>query len=70
MIEKHELDAIETRAHALRVTMPQICRIAGKHPQSWYRAKARGRAEYTLIKPIESTLDDLERGANPDRMAS
>lgn len=61
MIHENEMKAIEARAHALRKTMPQVCRLAGKFPQSWYRARARGKANYTLIDPIETALATLEK---------
>lgn len=60
MIHADELDAIVARAHALRISMPDLCRKAGVFPQSWYRAKKRGRAEYKIIKPIEIALSEME----------
>jgi hypothetical protein len=60
MIGKTELDGIEVRALAARVTMPNLCRRAGKFPSSWYRAKARGRADIALIDPIERALIAVE----------
>lgn len=61
MVEEHEMIALEARAHVARITMPELCRMAGKHPQSWYRARKRGRANYTLIDPLERAMADLER---------
>lgn len=60
MIHEPEMIALEQRAHAARVTMPQVCRKAGKHPQSWYRARARGAANYTLIDPLEKAMTEIE----------
>jgi hypothetical protein len=61
MISKPEIDAIEARALAARITMPDLCRKAGKFPSSWYRARQRGRAEISLIAPLETALDTIER---------
>jgi len=61
MIHADEIAELERRAHKVRVTMPELCRMAGKHPSSWYRARSRGRADYTLIAPLESAMDQLER---------
>ncbi len=60
MIHEAELIELERRAHEARVSMRDLCRKAGKHPQSWYRARKRGRAEYGLIKPLEDILKELE----------
>ena len=61
MIHENEMAELERRAHMARITMPELCRIAGKHPSSWYRARSRGRANYTLIDPLEKAMDQLER---------
>lgn len=61
MIHKPELDAIAARAHAVRMTMAEVCKRAGKHRQSWHRAYKRGKAEYTLIWPLEQALDAIEK---------
>jgi hypothetical protein len=60
MIGETDLIAIEARALAARVTMPDLCRRAGKFPTSWYRARKRGRADIRLIAPIERALDEIE----------
>ncbi len=61
MIHETELVALEQRAHSARITMRQLCVRAGVHPQSWYRARKRGRAEYTLVLPLELEMDAIER---------
>lgn len=61
MIHKAELDALKDRAHAARLTMTEVCRMANVWPQSWHRAFKRGRAEYTLILPLEKTMDAIEQ---------
>ena len=60
MVHEDELIALEKRAHAARVTMAEVCRRAGKHRQSWSRARRRGRAEYTLIDPLEKAMATIE----------
>ncbi len=40
--------------------MSDLCKRSGKFPQSWYRAKKRGRAEYKLIDALEATLRAIE----------
>jgi hypothetical protein len=60
MIHKEELLALEKRAHAARISMPELCRRAGKFPQSWFRARKRGRADYTLIDPLERMIKVIE----------
>lgn len=60
MIHKTELDALERRAHEARISMSDLCKRSGKFPQSWYRAKKRGRAEYKLIDALEATLRAIE----------
>jgi len=65
MIYIPELVAIERRAHEARVTMPTVCKRAGVFPSSWYRARKRGAANYTLIDPIEKALTEIEK----ERMA-
>lgn len=54
------MDAIKARAHAIRLTMRELCVIAKVHPQSWYRAYKRGRADYTIIRKLEGALDVAE----------
>jgi len=61
MIHEAELGALEARAHEARITMRQVCVRAKIHPQSWYRARKRGRAEYTLIDPLEKELSAIEQ---------
>lgn len=61
MIHKDEIAALEQRAHAARITMPQLCDRAGKYKQSWYRARANGKAAYSLFVPLEKAMDEIER---------
>ena len=61
MIHEPEMILLEQRAHAARVTMTDVCRYAGIHRQSWFRARKRGRANYTLIDPLEKAMDAIER---------
>ncbi len=60
MINETELIALEARAHALRLSMTEVCKLAGKHRQSWFRARKRGRAEYPFIRALESALEAFE----------
>jgi len=60
MIHEPEMIALEARAHAARITMPELCKRAGKFRQSWYRARKRGRAEYTLFYPLEQEMAKVE----------
>lgn len=60
MIHKDELTALERRAHEARISMGALCRRAGIFPQSWSRAKKRGRAEYRLVLPLEQELKRVE----------
>lgn len=61
MIHKAEMEALKERAHAARMTMPDVCRRAGIFPQSWHRAFKRGKANYTLIDPLEKAMSDIEQ---------
>lgn len=61
MIHAPEMIAIERRAHEARVSLPTLCKRAGIFPSSWYRARKRGSANYTLIDPIEKALAQVER---------
>lgn len=52
--------SIPLRAHKARISMSSLCKRAGKHRQAWSRAMKRGRADYTLIDPIERALTAIE----------
>lgn len=62
MIHKAEMDALKNRAHAARISMPDLCRAAVPlvHPQTWYRAYKRGRMEYRAFKRLEDAVSTLE----------
>lgn len=60
MVHEPELTYIAQRAHAARVSMAAVCKRAGKHRQAWSRAMKRGRADYTLVDPIERALTAIE----------
>lgn len=60
MVEKQEMDAIKARAHVIRMSMYDLCKLAGVHHQSWYRAYKRGRADYKIIRKLEGALDAAE----------
>lgn len=60
MIYVPEMVALERRAHEARITMMGLCKRAGVFPQSWYRARKRGSANYTLIDPLERAMREIE----------
>lgn len=60
MIQQAEIAALETRAHAARISMRQVCVKAGLFPQSWYRARKRGSMEYDPYNRLEGVLLRLE----------
>jgi hypothetical protein len=60
MIHIPEMLVLERRAHNARTTMAGVCKRAGIFPQSWYRARKRGSANYTLIDPLEKALSAIE----------
>lgn len=65
MIDKSEMDALKERAHAARLSMPDLCRAANPvvHPQVWYRAYKRGRMEYRAFKRLEDAVLLREGGS-------
>lgn len=60
MIHQDEIAALESRAHAARITMRDVCKRAGIFPQSWYRARKRGRMEYAPYVRLEAELASIE----------
>lgn len=61
MIEQPEIDELVHRAHVAKVSMVEVCKQANVFRQSWYRAKGRGRMEYSLYRKLETGLAELER---------
>lgn len=61
MTPREAIDAVESRAFALRLTMTDLCRIAQVNRSSWSRAKSRGSIRPKTLGKMEDTLNYLER---------
>lgn len=61
MLGKKDIAAVERRAAALRLTMGELCALAGIPQSTWSRAKARGSIRVTTIRRLEDQLSKKEK---------
>jgi len=57
---KKEIDAIERRADNARLTMRELCELAGILQPTWSRAKSKGRVSVSTIRRLEEQLAKVE----------
>lgn len=57
------MKAVENRAFAARLTMGDLCKIAGVSHSTWSRAKTRGTIRARTLQKIEEALDYYEAAA-------
>lgn len=56
MLGKKEIDAIERRAADARLTMGELCGLAGILQPTWSRAKSRGSVSVATVRRLEEQL--------------
>lgn len=60
MLGIKDIAAVEERAAAARLTVQELCEIAGVFTSSWSRAKTRGKIRVTMLRKMEHALDEIE----------
>jgi hypothetical protein len=56
MLGLREIGAVEKRAAAARLTMGELCSMAGVAASTWSRAKARGKVRVSTVRRLEEKL--------------
>lgn len=61
MTPSQAIEAAESRAFELRLTMAEVCQAAGIKPSVWSRAKGRGTIRAKTLQRIEIALNSFEK---------
>src|SRR3546814_18329859 len=64
MLGQKEIAAVERRAAALRLTMAELCALAGMQQSTWSRARQRGTVREKVVRRLEAALVASEAKAN------
>src|SRR3546814_14042106 len=56
MLGQKEIAAVERRAAALRLTMAELCALAGMQQSTWSRARQRGTVREKVVRRLEAAL--------------
>lgn len=60
MIEQKDLEAVEARATAARVTLTELCELTGVAYTTWWRWKRGGKVSIKKFRLLENKLAELE----------
>lgn len=60
MIDQKDLEAVEARATAARITLAELCELAGVAYTTWWRWKKGGTVSLKKFRLLENKLNELE----------
>lgn len=64
MLGKKDIAAVERRAAAVRLSMAELCALAGMQQSTWSRARQRGTVREKVVRRLEAVL--VQREAQPN----